>query len=181
MLSGELTKWQKYTDVLLNLWFMFRFHKHIADSYKMFMRIASGLHVPPSEAAEKMCVFNSKYEIFSKDYNLIFIAWTPAKTDPFLSSNKYSQYCCHCRKMSLSSRLKILNNLTAKLTVLTLIRSQELLNILLSRLRSWSRADASPGQAKTRKMMSGKIRGSQLGKEDYRASSWIDSSELRTF
>ena len=49
-------------------------NEHIADRYKMFMRIASGLHVPSSEAAEKMCVFNSKFEIFSKDYNLIFIA-----------------------------------------------------------------------------------------------------------
>ena len=54
--------------------FLESFHEHIADRYKMFMRIASGLHVPSSEAAEKMCVFNSKFEIFSKDYNLIFIA-----------------------------------------------------------------------------------------------------------
>ena len=37
---------------------------YLADSYKMFMRMASGLRVSSSEAAEKMCVssiLNMKY------------------------------------------------------------------------------------------------------------------------
>ena len=85
------------------------------------------LRVSSSGAAEKMWVFNSKSEIFSKDYNLIFIAWTPAKTNPFLSSNECSIVFVSGRWATWRYWISPQN-----LTVLTLIRSEELLNILLT-------------------------------------------------